>query len=103
MHWKNIFSLEKIRQQFDWTPVAVRVPRPRFVRMGADNARFLLGYVVEIEYKYHKSKSVFFPAKYNDDTLQRRGSVALRDAISLYRQTKQKIVAAKKYNNENFK
>ena len=85
MNWRKIFN---------WTPVTVKVPYPRFSIRG--NKRFLLGYVVEIEYKYHGLWPVFFEAHNNLNNPTQRGSAALRDAIILYKRTKNTI-----YENNN--
>lgn len=76
---------------FDWTPVSVKVPYPRFIRSkNRGGGRFLLGYVVDIEYLYHGTRSVFFPTHDAIDA-ERRGRAALASAIKLYRKTRNQI------------
>ena len=79
------------RKVFDWTPVSVKVPYPRFRKPLIEGGqRFLLGYVVDIEYMYHGTRSVFFPTHDAIDA-ERRGRAALASAIKLYRKTRKKI------------
>lgn len=49
----------KIKQVFDWTPVAVAFPRPEY-RNYRDKGRVLLGYAVRVRYKYHEPQSHLF-------------------------------------------
>lgn len=94
MIWKNLFNLEKIRQKFDWTPVAVKAPRTRY-EFYRDTGKVLLGYEVEVEYLYHGTKTVLFAT--DEDKLglvpRRR---ALLNAVDFYRATRKRISEYKK-------
>lgn len=94
MNWKNLFSLEKIKQQFDWTPVAVKVPRPRYETY-TDVGPMLLGYEVEVEYLYHGNKTHLFPTDEEKLCLVSRRR-ALANAISFYKDTRAKVTEYKK-------
>ena len=76
---------------FDWTPVSVKVPYPRFRKPLIEGGqRFLLGYVVDIEYLYHGTRKVFFRTRDAFDA-ECRGRAALASAIKLYRKTRNQI------------
>ena len=76
---------------FNWTPVSVKAPYPRFRKPLIEGGqRFLLGYVVDIEYMYHGTRKVFFRTRDAFDA-ERRGRAALAGAIKLYRKTRKKI------------
>ncbi|HIS71078.1 MAG TPA: hypothetical protein IAD02_03795 [Candidatus Enterousia intestinigallinarum] len=98
MQWKNIFSWEKIRQHFDWTPVAVRGPRPRYETYN-DVGRVLLGYEVEVKYLYHGVKKRMFVTDEEKLGLVSRKR-ALANAISFYKDTKGKILEYKKQKEQ---
>ncbi len=94
MKWKKLFTIEGIRQLFDWTPVAVKAPKPHYA-VYVDAGRMLLGYIVEVEYLYHGKQEVFFPTDSEKLGIvsQKR---ALANAISFYKNTRCKIKAYKK-------
>lgn len=80
-----------ILKVFDWTPVAVKAPRPRYTTYDSVSARLLIGYVVEIEYRYHGWRDVFFPSAYNEKSFDSNRRRALRKAIIFYKNAKHKI------------
>ncbi len=93
MNWKNLFSIEKIKQKFDWTPVAVKAPRPRYT-VYKDVGRILLGYEVEVQYLYHGNKKHLF-ATDEEKLVLVSSRRALANAICFYKNTKSKVL---KYN-----
>lgn len=89
MKWKDLFGIKKIVYLFDWTPVSVKAPRPRY-EVYADVGRVLLGYEVEVTYLHHGTEVKLFAT---DDN--RLGLVspkrALRRAVAFHKETKAKI------------
>lgn len=89
MKWKSLFSIQKVVHLFDWTPVDVKAPRPRY-EFYNDAGRVLLGYEVEVTYLYHGTDVKLFAT---DDN--RLGLVspkrALRRAVAFHKETKEKI------------
>lgn len=73
---------------FDWTPVAVKAPRPRYEKYDSVSDRLLMGYVVEIEYRYHGRRDVFFPSVYDYRSFEENNRRALRKAILFYKNAK---------------
>lgn len=100
MNWKDIFRLEKIVNLFDWTPVAVKAPRPRY-EFYKDVGRMLLGYEVEVTYLHHGTEIKLFATDENRLGLVSRKR-ALMHALSFYSETRNKINNHKRAkNNEN--
>ena len=89
MRWTDLFKANWWWQQFDWTPVAVKAPRPRY-EVYKDAGRVLLGYEVEVDYLYHGNQCVLFPTD-----MEKLGLVtpqrALANAINFYKETRKKV------------
>lgn len=51
--------VQRFRQVFDWTPVAVSQPVPEFYEYG-DIGRQMIGYQVTVEYKHHGTRKYTF-------------------------------------------
>lgn len=94
MNWHDLFSLEALKRHFDWTPVAVKTPRPKY-KYYNDVGRVLLGYEVEVEYLYHGKRAQLFVSDEEKLGIVSR-QLALANAISFYRRTKLKISEYKK-------
>ena len=87
--WKNLFSWEGIKQAFDWTPVAVKTPRPCY-KTYKDVGRLLLGYEVEVTYLYHGVRKQLFPIDEEKLGLVTQKK-ALKNAIIFYKKTRNTI------------
>ncbi len=94
MKWRNLFNLGGFRHCFDWTPIDVKPPRPRY-EFYKDVGRVLLGYEVEVEYMYHGKKLRIF----STDT-EKLGLVpphrALENAIIFYRGVRARVTKYKR-------
>lgn len=93
MNWKLLFNWSALRYMFDWTPAAVKVPRPYYKNV-KHGQRVLCGYVVEVQYLYHGVRLILF-------TVERHTSLAnkqrvLLDAVHFYRGVKQAVIVARK-------
>lgn len=101
MEGKLGLVIETIRRKFDKTPVAVKVPCPKY-KFYRDKGRVLLGYEVEVEYLYQGNQKMLFST--DEDKL---GIVprqrALANAISFYKETKAKIYNYRKSQKNNQK
>lgn len=96
MNWKNIFIVKKIRYLFDWTPLYVKIPKPRY-EVYSDAGKVLLGYEVEVKYLHHGVKKLLFPTEENKLGLVSRKR-ALEKAINFYKTTRTKINLANQKN-----
>ena len=81
--------LIKINTWFNWTPVAVSKPVEVY-QSYFDRGRVLLGYEVQIDYKYHKPRRVFFMHDEEKLCLVSREK-ALKNATRFYEQMNKKI------------
>lgn len=85
-----------LRKIFDWTPVAVKAPRPRYEKYDSVSERIVAGYVVEIEYLYHGHRDVFFPNLSDIKDTVDGNRRSLRKAIVFYKKTRNKINSQRK-------
>lgn len=101
MKWINLFSATWWKQKFDWTPVAVKTPRPRYEEY-KDVGRTLLGYEVEVEYLYHGVQRTLFPTD-TEKLCFVTPQKALANAIRFYKETKSKVAQYKKEQQNAYK
>ncbi|MBQ8294205.1 MAG: hypothetical protein IJX89_02360 [Alphaproteobacteria bacterium] len=82
-------AVEKFKLLFDWTPVSVSYPSPKYMDY-SDKGHVLLGYQVRVRYRHHGMREYLFT--YDEEKLgmvsQER---ALNNAIKFYEKTMQKI------------
>ncbi len=87
MHYTDIIN--KFRFLFDWMPVSVSYPAPKYYEY-RDVGRVLLGYRVCVRYAHHGIREYLFT---NDE--EKLGLVtkaqALNNAIKFYERIQQKI------------
>ncbi len=98
MNLKNMIDFQKLRQCFDWTPVAVNGPHPCY-KTYSDVGKVLLGYEVVVKYLYHGDRKCFFQT---DE--EKMGFIsdrrALKNADCFYNKIKAKIAKSKRVQNE---
>ncbi len=87
MDYANIIN--KFKLLFDWTPVSVTYPAPKYHEY-RDAGRVLLGYRVYVRYAHHGMREYLFT---NDE--EKLGIVtqaqALNNAIKFYERMQQKV------------
>ncbi len=88
---KDIIRWNAVKKMFDWTPIAVSVPQPRYEEY-SDTGRVLLGYEVRVTYLHHGEHTRLFVTLDNSGRVGRRR--ALYHAIKYYKNTRDRARCA---------
>ncbi len=91
MNWKNLINWNAVRNIFDWTPVNVLAPQPKYITYN-DVGRILLGYEVQVTYRHHGVCKLLFATFDSHGKIGRRR--ALYRAIRFYKSTRSNVRAA---------
>ena len=78
--------LYRARYLFDWTPVAVSAPTPKYYEYH-DMGQLFLGYAVSVQYRHHRPREYLFPCDEEKLGLVSR-KYAMRRARRFYQQMK---------------
>ncbi len=78
---------------FDWTPAAVKAPRPYYKNV-KHGQRVLCGYVVEVQYLYHGVRRILFTVERHTSLANKQQ--ALVNAVHFYKVVKQDVIVARK-------
>lgn len=91
-----MLSFQRIKNLFDWTPVAVKKPCPKFAEY-KDVGVVLLGYEVEVQYLHHGTQHLLFAVDEEKLGLSKPAD-ALKRATNFYNAKMRQIA---RYNEQH--